>query len=608
MGPQCAGKPQDPNNPPPNYKPWICPSSFQNSFCPSYVCDKAHFQCLATNKSNGLPYADCVNQCFPPTYACNLTSAQCYKTLPGTGVPLPDCQKICKGGFYKCNKVTYQCESAPNGKKFQECQQDCFPPIYNCSEQNKSCFVVPAGTPGGTSLPDCKARCGKKPPSAPSQPSPSAPVQKDFYTCEDDTLICKKTPHGQSLSDCNASCGNPNNVTPVNLIGDYRGLQINKGYTKGEWTMQITAAVTVIKDPSNNVWAKGTIATYAGEIWLVTSKGKYRGVVTTNQLPEVFTVVWALGQLNGPAPKTQDDAMKSGSVFSMKKCINSANCKWILSNLITNNDLAHYHHRVISHNAKDNLIVKQQKDRAINDPCAVYPDCNSCITAKDFCGWCSISVMYTVGDQTCAIPGKNCVGLNSTKIGAKFCCGPAPGVTFSTIECPTNQPPSSPPVTKAPITFPPIRPTAPVKPTPPTKPPVLYDCNPSNNTCVLSTGPNGMPLEQCNNTCNTIPDVPVILRGRKFRGLQIQMGYIVGEYELKFSETSATFTTPQAVSITAIVSQTGPYIVLNMPSGTKVFTLSQMQTDNVVDFLSWAWGTDNGPAPTSFDTSMVTTG
>jgi len=153
-----------------------------------------------------------------------------------------------------------------------------------------------------------------------------------------------------------------------------------------------------------------------------------------------------------------------------------------------------------------------------------------------------------------------------------------------------------------------LSPTAPIKPTPPTKPPTLYDCDPSNQTCVLSKGPNGMPLAQCNLACNTIPDVPIVLRGRKFRGLQIQNKYIVGEFTVKFSDTSATFANPQNIGWTALVSQTGPYLVLNLPSGSKIFTLWQIQTDSVVDFLSWAWGKEAGPPPTSFDLAMTTAG
>jgi len=118
-----------------------------------------------------------------------------------------------------------------------------------------------------------------------------------------------------------------------------------------------------------------------------------------------------------------------------------------------------------------------------------------------------------------------------------------------------------------------------------------------------------MPLDQCNLTCNIIPDVPVILRGRKFRGLEIQNGYIVGEFTVKFTTTNATFTDPKGIQLQAIISQTGQFMVLNLASnGGKIYTLWQLAQDVVVDYLSWSWGTLNGDAPTSFDEAMTTNG
>ena len=212
-GPQCAGRP-------PGGREWICPSSFQNSFCPSYLCSKANYQCQPTNKSDGLPYADCFAACLPPVYSCNQSDAKCYEAPPGIGVSKPDCLKICSGGKYKCNKKNFQCEKAPDGVEFRDCQMDCFPPIYNCSETNRSCYIVPPGTIGGSDLNSCQKRCSKIAPSAPSAPSiPTPPVIQ--YQCDPVDLTCKKNATGQSLSECNATCGNPSNVTPVDLIGTH---------------------------------------------------------------------------------------------------------------------------------------------------------------------------------------------------------------------------------------------------------------------------------------------------------------------------------------------------------------------------------------------------
>jgi len=130
--------------------------------------------------------------------------------------------------------------------------------------------------------------------------------------------------------------------------------------------------------------------------------------------------------------------------------------------------------------------------------------------------------------------------------------------------------------------------------------------NPSNQTCTPGSG--GMPLNLCNLSCNVIPDVPVVLRGRKFRGLEINKGYEQGEWTCKFSTTTATITDPKGITLTAIVSQTSQYMVLNLDNGKKVFTLWQLGEGSVIDFLSWAWGDAGGNPPTSFDASMTTSG
>jgi len=355
--------------------------------------------------------------------------------------------------------------------------------------------------------------------------------------------------------------------------------------------MQVTDAVVVIKDPSRKVWAQGNVAAYGSELWLVTSQGTYRGINSQNTLPEVFTLTWALGTLGGSVPQSFDDAMKTSLVFTWKKCLQAINCKWLLSSSAEREN----HARRETH-----ALLRKSKHakRGVNDPCSAYPDCNTCISALDYCGWCSVNVLYNA-----TVPGTQCAGLNQSRVPGFICQG-----TFSTVDCPvapSGSPPSQPP----PTSIPPLAPAAPVNPPPPTTPVVLYYCNPNTSTCEKnSTGSGGMPLDQCNLTCNVIPDVPVVLRGRKFRGLQIQNGYIIGEYTAKFNTTSAIFTTPAGVTINVVVSQTGQYMVLNLADGGKIFTIWQLGDDVVVDFLSWCWGAVNGDAPLSFDTSMLTIG
>jgi len=459
-----------------------------------------------------------------------------------------------------------------------QCQLACFPPGFFCNPLNKSCYPAPPGQ--GEPMKDCMTDCGKPPPPVSFNPS----TQK-FYTCNDTDLMCYLATEGTSYSFCKQVCGNASNTTPVNLIGDYRGLQVNKGYKKGEWTMLIVQGQVVIKDPTGAIWASGSMATYNGELWLVTSRGTYRGIDNQQQLPEVLAFTWALGTPGGPAPDTFDDAMVSGSVFTFFKCLNPGICQWVLSN---------------AEAKRDQTAVSHKRSGHEDDPCSKYPDCQSCIAALDYCGWCSVNVLYNA-----TTPGTQCAGLNRTKIPGFLCAG-----TFSTVDCPTPPTPvSKAPSQKPPAPLPSIRPSAPQVKPPPTQPPILWTCNPQTTTCYQNaTGSGGMPFDQCNLTCNIIPNVPIVLRNRTFRGLDIEKGYLKGEYTAKFSPTSVIFTDPAFVSLTAIVSQTGQYMILNLQNGQKIFTLWQLASGSVVDFLSWSWGAPGGAAPTSFDSSMTTPG
>jgi len=291
--------------------------------------------------------------------------------------------------------------------------------------------------------------------------------------------------------------------------------------------------------------------------------------------------------LNGPAPNTFDEGLSKGSVFSFYKCLNSALCNWILN-------LAK------SRRTEDKRLPRYSKSLQQQvDPCSKYPTCQICVKALDYCGWCSVNVYYNA-----TIEGKQCAGLNLSTSPGFLCSG-----TFSTVNCPT--PPS--PDTKAPSRPPPtplpsLKPSAPnVKP-PPTNPVELYICNPNNQTCTPGNGQGSMPLAQCNLTCNAIPDVPIVLRGRKFRGLEINGGYLPGEWTCKFTTTSATIMDPKGVTLTAIVSQTGQYLILNLDNGQKIFTLWQVGEGSVVDYLSWAWGGSDGLPPKSFDATMASPG
>jgi len=261
--------------------------------------------------------------------------------------------------------------------------------------------------------------------------------------------------------------------------------------------------------------------------------------------------------------------------FTLFKCLNPGVCKWNVQS------------RQQIMDGFPKVITKRQ----VSDPCSKYPDCTSCINAFDYCGWCSVNVLYNG-----TIKGTQCGGLNKTKIPGLICNG-----VFSTVDCPTDTPSPS---TNAPQTSPPNPPTA------PTPAPVLYICDPKTQTCAKADNgvPGGMPLEQCKIACNSIPDVPVILKGRFFRGLEINKGYIVGEWTLKFDNKSATLTDTAKTKLVATVFTTAQYMILDLPNGKRVYSLWQIGGGSALDFLSWSWGTVGGGPPKSFDESMIAPG
>jgi len=326
IGPQCAGKPKDPDHPPPGYVPWTCPGpGFQNLFCPSYECNNSTFKCEEKRKK-GPTLMECRSNCFPPTYLCNKTDSKCYITQPGIGTDLPSCQKDCVDALYKCNKENYQCEKVEGGDPFQTCLKGCFPPTYECDKRNYTCYQTVPGN--GTDIRTCETTCN--PTWGPTVGPPSGQI---LYNCDETSLTCQLSQNGQGQPKdlCDAVCGAPKNVTPDYLIGDYRGLMINVGYTKGEWTAQITQELIIIKTPDGKVWIEGRVATYANQLWIQTNKGTMRGLYAEQHLPEVLALTWGLGEAGAAVPESWGAAMKTNAVFSFGRCLNTNICQWILS-------------------------------------------------------------------------------------------------------------------------------------------------------------------------------------------------------------------------------------------------------------------------------------
>eukprot|EP01125_Pyxidicula_operculata_P007231 TRINITY_DN245_c0_g1_i1.p1 TRINITY_DN245_c0_g1~~TRINITY_DN245_c0_g1_i1.p1 ORF type:complete len:575 (+),score=120.32 TRINITY_DN245_c0_g1_i1:85-1809(+) len=500
-GPHCAGKPADPNNPPPGYKPWVCPLDFQNQACYGYVCNEL-FQCVSSGvPGGGVPLSQCMETCIPPTFECNQTSWQCYQVTPG------------------------------HGTDKQTCEDQCH-------------MITPTPVPQG-------------------------------YYCDPNSLTCMPG-NGVPKIDCELTCGVPNNVTPVFAIGDWRGLEISHGYMKGEWQMKVTADSAVIVNSVGSVWSKGKIETMNNELWLVTDQGHYRGIYGLEQLPEVQTLTWGLGSLNGSVPSSFNDAMASGTTFIWSKCLNTNNCLFHIFNSFQK-------FNALSNNV-NNQISKKREVSQIDDPCQKYPDCHTCIAAPENCGWCSVPVLYNN-----TIVGSNCAGVNTTISPRINCTG-----TFSTVDC-------------NPITTTSITTTTTTTSTTGAPTAQNYYCDPINNQCIQAA--NGtLPYDVCNAECTMVPIVPPVLQQKYFRGLEIDMTYTQGEWRVYFGTQNATIVPPAGFPIFASVGTVSQYLVLTFSDGSKVISLWQIQQAPATVLLSWAWGAPNANPPASFDESMNTQG
>jgi len=525
-GPLCAGKPKDPNNPPPGYKPWTCPKDFQNDKCYGYICND-QFQCVSSGApGRGIPLADCQRKCFPPTYDCNTTTKQCYQVEPGHGTSLPVCEGMCN------NTQTTGTTGSTTGDT-----------------------TTGQSTSGGN-------------------PSPAPPG----YSCDTGSLTCIQVDSGGvPKADCDAVCGKPGNNTPIFALGDYRGLQISKGYIKGEWQARIGQDSAIIVDPSRNVWAKGQAKAFNNELWMVSDKGINRGIYGINDLPEVEILTWAFGGIGLPPPPSFDAAMSSGTVFVFAKCLNPNNCKFNILQKVAEH---------LRNKFKDLIVeddLKRDAEQIVRDPCMKYPDCHSCISAEEQCGWCSVNVLYFNG----TVEGKNCAGLNTTVGPTINCTG-----SFSTQDCSfvtTTSASSTGQSTGGPATN-------------------NYVCDPTNYTCSQSSAGGGTSKDTCESQCNNIPVVPPVLQNQLFRGLQIDTHYTQGEWRAQFSTTDVILTDPSGKQSKGKVSQVERYLTITLPDGTAIQTLWQVSQGPSSQFLSWAWGAPGGAAPASFDSAMTTSG
>lgn len=209
---------------------------------------------------------------------------------------------------------------------------------------------------------------------------------------------------------------------------------------------------------------------------------------------------------------------------------------------------------------------------AIDDPCNVNPDCNTCIK-QQYCGWCSTPVVYRDGST-----GAHCAGFSVNGSANPFVCH---GV-YSTVACVPgyvcgpNQycvetdPGSGSTKDECDKT---CQHTG-----------ITYTCDKTSGKCVIAPAGSGGSLDDCQKKCTpppvpiapatpsapnapaqnspnsppvpfaVVPGTPDALLGF-WRGVQISNGYVAGEFDFDFQKTTVTITDPSGKQLTGITIQ-----------------------------------------------------
>jgi len=158
------------------------------------------------------------------------------------------------------------------------------------------------------------------------------PVAPKSYDCDDKTKKCKQVPGGGRYSDlnvCNTQCSQPppppNNVTPIDLQGFWRGLQIQDGYQVGEFKALFSATNAQISNSNGTVLIAGDVQSLNDQIWINTERGVLKGIWQNANGPVTKIAGIAFGIMGKEAPKDFAVAMqtKGMSEFVFVSCLPS---------------------------------------------------------------------------------------------------------------------------------------------------------------------------------------------------------------------------------------------------------------------------------------------
>ena len=263
----------------------------------------------------------CATEPINPSFTC------CYSFPLPAPPPAHTHTQLAQDVVYSNGNQGYQCAGFfSNGTADQwTCsgtyyKTDC--PDYICNDEYQ---CVHSGGNNGTDMMTCESGC-----VAPPQ---SALCNSTTYTCD---IVPSNTPGALPLSTCEAQCVyvKPTNSTPPNLIGTWRGLQINLEYTSGEYDLVFDEHTVTFTNPDGESMTANVQQQGANLIFTVTSgadAGKtLKALYQETQAEVVMLLSLALGAPDGDIPTSYSEAMTGTNgmeEYAFMACL-SPSCKF----------------------------------------------------------------------------------------------------------------------------------------------------------------------------------------------------------------------------------------------------------------------------------------
>eukprot|EP01130_Rhizamoeba_saxonica_P012547 TRINITY_DN5305_c0_g1_i1.p1 TRINITY_DN5305_c0_g1~~TRINITY_DN5305_c0_g1_i1.p1 ORF type:complete len:610 (-),score=168.92 TRINITY_DN5305_c0_g1_i1:99-1865(-) len=189
------------------------------------------------------------------------------------------------------------------------------PFICNGAYSTESCTIPDTKTSDNTATADDTATSDNT--ATADDTATADPDDNKKYTCNPTTLRCEEDSNGNygDNATCVAQCVSVP-ITPADLLGSWRGLQINQNYITGEWLVDITEDnVTIVRPDGDKVI--GHLEMIGQYLTIFPEGGSIKGNIQTlwqvTYGPVTKFLGWAWGEPNGAAPESFQSAMTASN-------------------------------------------------------------------------------------------------------------------------------------------------------------------------------------------------------------------------------------------------------------------------------------------------------